>query len=586
MLVDGDMAQPPKIAVPMPMPMPLPRPPATGWPAEDAPVFDVKAMLVAARHKRDVSGVYEDIVRQIRTPSSDGRRVVLNVDLAALDHENYLTVLRWAVRTMQADLVEARSIDPTIETPHSLRYFRSYLDVVGVPRSLADGPRQAVIAIINEVDRTRRSYSADTNVTPAALPAELSVLGLDALYLARHVARALGIRVWVDITGPDGTPSRRWVDAQGQIYAFDPVISDGAGLLPDRLHHDVDVFGLDHDLGRLQGTAWRSRQTLEHAVSDEIGRRRERLISVHAELPDLLARAWTAADFWKKEVTRLASQDADLRRRVTDVSAALEPLRSQLYDRYGEWFGMALEATTGRGEAGLAVLATAIARLERRQKEIEEELSGLRERESHLTRRLAIGRRREGRAERLLGELRTLARDGAQTAPWHDHTVRSVRDELAGLTPEPAESRYTTEDDHWLIAPDGQVLELLRPAGSGNGFFAAVAKGLRDLAQRPSLDAKTAEALERNADRDPYYVVYGARRLPDGLSLDPGARFSPDDLQRASVALTYAQGKSFLRSGGRLPEDLKLTGSQRQALLRAHIYGADGWNAGTTVAAA
>ncbi|MEV0408531.1 hypothetical protein [Actinoallomurus sp. NPDC050550] len=55
--------------------------------------------------------------------------------------------------------------------------------------------------------------------------------------------------------------------------------------LPDRLRADVDAFGLEPELGRLREESWRSGQTFEKVVSDEIDRLRERPASPPAELP-------------------------------------------------------------------------------------------------------------------------------------------------------------------------------------------------------------------------------------------------------------------------------------------------------------
>ncbi|MFE6904519.1 hypothetical protein ACFVFJ_48500, partial [Streptomyces sp. NPDC057717] len=111
-----------------------------------------------------------------------------------------------------------------------------------------------------------------------------------------------------------------------------------------------------------------------------------------------------------------------------------------------------------------------------------------------------------------------------------------------------------------LVGPDGTPYELVETLGDRNGFWSTLAV-----------------AFHPDRHRDPVGLVQGGE-LPAATTLAPNSRFSHDELMRAGVTLDATQSERFRRDGGRLPEGLRLSPRQNQALLRTQLHTARRWD--------
>ncbi|SFY43040.1 EndoU domain-containing protein [Streptomyces atratus] len=150
-----------------------------------------------------------------------------------------------------------------------------------------------------------------------------------------------------------------------------------------------------------------------------------------------------------------------------------------------------------------------------------------------------------------------------------------------GRPPRPAyrEAPWATGSTAWrpagtggklteLVGPDGTVHELVEPAGDGNGFWSAVAAALR---------------LEGAAG--PLALATG-QQLPPAARLDRGSPFTDDDLVHAGLSEETVRSARLRRTDGGLPEDLELSRSQEEALIRRQLLTPRRWDDTTEAAAA
>lgn len=297
-----------------------PLPPALGagrWAALDrAHAVDLGALMEQAADEPGMTParLHQAVARGVRDAAAGPLdAAVLRLDRTALEARARRTVLRWAVDTLRADLAAARSADPGAGTPESLARYERLLDggreeppgtdTSGTARPADD----SVDTVIREVNRVRDALTAreDLPARPARLPLLVPFTALSVDHLVRDVAHELNLPVRVDVTGPDGRTVSRWAEPFGRVYPFDPRTrqADGtltaeraqaAGLLTPSSRRAVEELGLDATaLGALHRASWQPGLTLDHAVRTEAERR---LGPLHPGLPDLLYRAWEAAE--------------------------------------------------------------------------------------------------------------------------------------------------------------------------------------------------------------------------------------------------------------------------------------------------
>lgn len=306
-----------------------------------APAFDLAPLLAdAARGHLGAARAYQGIARHIRQNTGAGRPVILTADERALTARTHQAVLRWAVRTMSADLAEIRQTDPTVPKPPALDRYELQLDKVGPAAGSVDSIQRATTEIINAVNDVHAQRPDNPAGAPAEPPPEATVWALDPVYVGRDVAYALNAHVRVDVTRPDGTARQTWIDPDGRTYAFDPArtrtdddtggavwvfdpatsrnrfftaaVAETNGLLTAAQRADADAYGLTYgDMGRLYLTAPARDQMFGQAFNAEIATRAHRLASLNPVLPELLHRAAEAHAFWRQEAERLQRRQND-----------------------------------------------------------------------------------------------------------------------------------------------------------------------------------------------------------------------------------------------------------------------------------
>lgn len=241
---------------------------------DGAPSFDLGPLLSdAARKGFTAPRAYRSAALAISRQVGGDRPVVLTVDQAAMAQDAYRSVLQWGVRTMRADLAAARTVDPTVETPRSLRLYEGYsgMDPKVLPGTLAGTPDEAIAKIVNEVNRVHVLNPDNPAGAPAPLPPEASLRALDPEYLVRDIAHELDAHVRLDITRQDGTKERRLVEPDGRVSAPEPFTdSPGPG------GNSAETAGFNDK--RLNGLA---RETGVHKASGLGGKFRGKLTSVN-----------------------------------------------------------------------------------------------------------------------------------------------------------------------------------------------------------------------------------------------------------------------------------------------------------------
>jgi hypothetical protein len=440
------------------------RPRLPQWPSmAQAPVFDLAPLLGgAAQDRLDPQRAYQGVARHIRTHGGGDRPIVLTADTKTLAAQTYAAVLPWAVRTMQADLVAARQIDPTVEPPRALRDYRFKLDarrIVGGAADSAESIAQATLEMINQVNAWHSERPGSPSDAPVALPREVAVLALDLANVGRDVASALQSHVRVDVTRSDGTVDQMWIGPGGEAYPFDPeqtrpdgsgalwvfdrttsrsryfsaAVAQRNGLLSPAQRADADAYRLTYtDMGRLYLAAPARQQSFEQAFNAEIDARGGRLGAIDPALPGLLYRAVDAHEFWQWEAERRH-----------DHWNAADPLGSDL--ALSEWA---------------------------HQAQLNEES-----------------------AEEALRLLQDTARGGPGGPAWTDHDVRSITDRLSrlatakGRDPGRSVTADETSGTEQLRAQDPELNpDGLSPEGSAGGPAdpRAVVPGLAEVVERVS----------------------------------------------------------------------------------------------------
>ncbi|MDN3357273.1 hypothetical protein [Actinomadura sp. DC4] len=290
------------------------------WPhMQGAPTFDLAPLLTGAAGKRlEAIRAYQEVARQIRNRIGGDRPVVLTSDAATLAREAYRAVRPWAETTMQADLAAALEAGVPVEVLPDVPAILQNHTIDPDERTIATSAmNRAVNELIDAVQATRDQVNAALAGLPAArlailpeLPLEVSLLGLDPVYVARDVAHALHTHVLVESREGNVVGRRTWIDPEGGMHTFDPAhnriiggrlsVLDGLvwdwftadlahrrGLLSDLHHAEVLDFGLDDaEVGRLYFHAIARRQTFEQAVAGEIAARRARVETLLKELSD------------------------------------------------------------------------------------------------------------------------------------------------------------------------------------------------------------------------------------------------------------------------------------------------------------
>jgi hypothetical protein len=320
------------------------RPGPLDWPAMDqAPRFDLVRLLRAAgRDDVDPGRAHESVARRIRQNAGADRPVVLTTDATAMAAQAHMAALRWAVRTMNADLIAIRQADPTTPKPRALERYELQADEVKPIRGSADSIERATADIVRTVNELHARRPDNAAGAPAELPPAVTNLALDPVFVGRDVAYALNAHLRVDVTGPDGTVHRTWIYPDGGMYAFDPGhtrqdrdtrngtvrvfspvtsgthllttgVAEAYGLLTPDQRAQADGYGLDQaDMGRIYLTAPIRQQTFEQAFTAEIAARGQRLSGIHPDLPRLLRDAVAENAFWQRVAqTRRPQQGAD-----------------------------------------------------------------------------------------------------------------------------------------------------------------------------------------------------------------------------------------------------------------------------------
>ncbi|MFE7751312.1 hypothetical protein [Streptomyces sp. NPDC057428] len=141
---------------------------------------------------------------------------------------------------------------------------------------------------------------------------------------------------------------------------------------------------------------------------------------------------------------------------------------------------------------------------------------------------------------------------------------------------------YDAATDHRTLTavdPDGRnrVLDLHRPPGDGNGFYAAVEQA------RSGKPGRSGESLAA--------TVSQSAEVPTGAVLDPLAVFHPEEVKRLLGPLIQDDDslyREITANGGRLPEAVRvgLAPEQRHRLVRLNLRTARRWNTETADLAA
>ncbi|MFB9831101.1 scabin-related ADP-ribosyltransferase [Actinoallomurus acaciae] len=408
-----------------------------------APTFDLPSLLVDAAAEHYTAGrAHHPIVNHIREQGGANGPLVLTFGQSARTLE-YRTMLRWAVKTMRADLYAARELDPGIRTPASIQRYEELLtrDDARLISGLGRPVQDEITSIINEVNRVHDLRPDNPLGAPAELPPEAALLATDPVHLARDIAAELRAHVRVDVAQPDGTTRSQWVDPAGRIYAFDPTTFSDAALTADQASRaglwtdETRRLAVAHgfgplDLARLYRTSWRHQQTFEQAVRVAIEERRQALAEVHEALPGLFGRAMEATAAWQAIVTRLEAEHTALTRQAAEEQRALDDAGNRWNDLDDERVRLTLDLNPDPAE--IARIRGEMRSLDgarlRRQRVLEEHNASL----EALTRRLGEVRTQATSAENLLGELVATRPGGDATAGprWTDQTVQTAGERL------------------------------------------------------------------------------------------------------------------------------------------------------------
>ncbi|GGM18505.1 hypothetical protein GCM10010129_73360 [Streptomyces fumigatiscleroticus] len=279
---------------------------------DDAPVFDLSALLAEAARERGASAARaHQLVAQAMSEGSDGElpHAVLVFDLAEWERRAVIEQYRWAVKTLSAEVTRAREVNPQVREPHVLIQYRDYLadrpDRIDPP-GIATPADTVFIDIPRRVEEARRRITGDDESrlwTP--LPPMAGIYALGHTSLVRGIAAELQAHLKVVFTRGGNPVMTRWVEPGGRVHAFSPYgrleagppglspdEAQDAGLLTDELRRGIELLDLDdQELHTLYAASRDDRRDFDEAVQKEITARLERLHHLDPRLPRLLHRA-------------------------------------------------------------------------------------------------------------------------------------------------------------------------------------------------------------------------------------------------------------------------------------------------------
>ncbi|WP_265565446.1 hypothetical protein [Streptomyces hygroscopicus] len=443
-----------------------------------ATAYDLGALLDTAAQEpgADVSRAHLSLARRIRAEAGkDVRALALTADPQDITRRIRRSVLQWA---------------------HILRAQGQFGELPLLPESCKD-PIGDVIRSLNNM-----SLQGSAPHGPLKLPPQVSLLGMDPVYLARKLALEMEASVTLDIARPDGTSRRQWISPDGRVHAFDPASFDDAtltadlaqqaGLLTPALRPKVDALRLGAtDLGALYRTSWTWPRTFEQAVSAEID---HRLASLSPELPALFDRACQADGRHRKELERLTEEHAAAQQATRQTLEDIVKVTVRLAEVNQERVS-AVDKGTSISTEQLLKLDVYTRELEREQKELEDGLLIVQERENaladklHMTKtqlqviaswfdevshlaRPHIGDRRAGRADKAMVAGKEMfdppsaLASVARTAPVPSRTRRTSVLDLQGQLPP---FRAGAADRTGAEVSRSSMAEAGSPAGGSRG---------------------------------------------------------------------------------------------------------------------